>query len=97
MLNLNGWKVWMFENLIEGPHFGIPKFCHIIIFCYIYLSWKLHVSSLSRKKTLLLAVPFEEDLPIVVPQSFVKFYLLFTFVYPKYFMCLAQTIKKFKF
>ena len=26
---------------------------------------------------------FEEDLPIVVPQSFVKFYFFFTFVYPE--------------
>ena len=31
----------------EDPHFGTSKFCHIIIFCYIYLSWKLHASSLS--------------------------------------------------
>ena len=45
--------------------------------------------ALSGQKLLILAVLFEEDLFIVVPQNFVKFYLFFTFVYPENFICLA--------
>ena len=40
---------------------------------------------------------FEEGLFNVVPQSFVKFYLFYTFVYPENFVFLAQAIKKLKF
>ena len=35
---------------------------------------------------------FEEDLSNVVPKSFVKFYLFYTFVYPENFMRLAEAI-----
>ena len=45
----------------------------------------------------MLAVLFEKDLPIVVPQSFVTFCLFFAFVYPESFMSLTLAIKKFTF
>ena len=32
---------------------------------------------------------FEKDLSNAVPQSFVKFYIFYTFVYPENFMSLA--------
>ena len=47
MRGVNGWKIWIFEDVIEGPRFGTPKFRDIKTFCYIYLFWKLHESSLS--------------------------------------------------
>ena len=40
-------------------------------------------------KTIILAVLFEENFSNVVPQSFVKFYLFYTFVSPENFMCLT--------
>ena len=89
-------KFEFWRTFLRIPHFGTPKFCHLILCCYVNLSWKFYTSRLSVEKVWTFGGSVCEEPPFWA-QNFANFYLFFILTYPENFLRLAEVVNSSNF